>query len=115
MPASRCFSLVFGFKSMDFCSLDDEVHEQWLKGLQYILDLMNGDSNEAGVDKQHYRKRFVLNIFQISCSDVVLTRSTFSSDIGGTLWTSIAMAFWTAKASFLWWLPLESDSRMTPS
>jgi myosin-5 len=58
MPPKLSFSLIFGFRSLDFCALDEHTYRQWFQGLQYIIELINGDSSEAGVDKQYYRSRW---------------------------------------------------------
>jgi hypothetical protein len=58
MPQKLSFSLIFGFRSLDFCALDGETYQQWFQGLQYIVELINGDSAEAGIDKQYYRRRW---------------------------------------------------------
>ena len=60
MPPKLSFSLIFGFRSLDLCALDDDTYRLWIQGLQYIVDLINGDSTEAGIDKQYYRSRWNL-------------------------------------------------------
>lgn len=58
MPPSRSFSLVYGFRSLDLCACDDETYEDWFTGLRYILQLFNGDLQEAGLDRQLLRRKW---------------------------------------------------------
>ncbi|CAE7743186.1 Plcl2, partial [Symbiodinium microadriaticum] len=58
MPPSRSFSLIYGFRSLDLCACSDESYEDWFTGLRYVLQLFNGDLQEAGLDRQLLRRKW---------------------------------------------------------
>jgi hypothetical protein len=58
MPPKRSFSLIYGFRSLDLCALDDECYDNWFIGLKYVLQLINGELQEAGLDRQLLRKKW---------------------------------------------------------
>jgi hypothetical protein len=60
MPPKRSFSLIYGFRSLDLCAIDQDTHDDWFAGLRYILQLTNGESQEAGLDRQLLRKKWNL-------------------------------------------------------
>jgi hypothetical protein len=58
MPPHRSFSIIYGFRSLDLCAMDDEIYRKWFSGLRYILQLMNGEIQEAGFDRQYLRRKW---------------------------------------------------------
>ena len=58
MPPTRSFSLIYGFRSLDLCACDDATYDDWFTGLRYILQLFNGDLQEAGLDRQLLRRKW---------------------------------------------------------
>ena len=58
MPPARSFSLIYGFRSLDLCACDEATYDDWFTGLRYILQLFNGDLQEAGLDRQLLRRKW---------------------------------------------------------
>jgi hypothetical protein len=58
MPTSRSLSIIYGFRSLDLCALNDEIYRRWFTGLRFILQLLNGEIQEAGFDRQYLRKKW---------------------------------------------------------
>lgn len=58
LPDELCFSLVYGFNTLDLCAVDKESYSMWFNGLKHILQLINGDHAESGLDRQLLRKKW---------------------------------------------------------